>query len=165
MTQPLSSLYPDAKVDSLLALENPSDCENATFLRFIQDCDTDDSIICIMEVACYQHSQSIWCYERPKADFPASPEGRVVLSGLHLLPDELDKAFAPLVEFLSELLQYEWDGRGENGVIVTALECNLLKGKAWHREEAWNQEEERRSLMVALWDAIGWIAQHFGLGA
>ncbi|KAL6800132.1 hypothetical protein J3E68DRAFT_264095 [Trichoderma sp. SZMC 28012] len=167
MTPSLSSLYPEAKVVNLLALGS-HDIPNATFLRFIKYCDTDDSIIGIAEVVCRQHNHFIWCYDRPKAECLASTEGRVVLSGLHL-PDEFDEdlisKFEPLFGFLNELQMYEFDGCGENGVVVIALESKFLNGKAWYREDERYIEDERRSLMVSLWDVLGWIAQHLGLGA
>ncbi|KAM6486081.1 hypothetical protein HDV62DRAFT_387489 [Trichoderma sp. SZMC 28011] len=84
-------------------------------------------------------------------DFPTSDEDYVDLSGLHL-PDKFDEVstskFEPLFVFLNDLQLYEFDGRRENGVLVTALESKPLNGKSWY------QEDEERSLVVALWDAM-----------
>lgn len=118
-----------------------------TFIRFIEYSDTDDSLVSVTKVACRQYNQFIWCYDRPKADFPTSDEDRVDLSGLNL-PDKFDQVstsnFELLFVFLNELQLYEFDGRGDNGILVTALDSKPLNGKAWYRED------EGRSLMVAL---------------
>jgi hypothetical protein len=124
-------------VGSLLALAEwpeyvkPFETSDALLMRHFGIDPFNDGMVHICEVADFKHERYVWSLNIPMAEFPASPEGQIALSGKLMNAGSTREILAEMVE----------DQYAREGHLITLLE-DTPKRKAWHVKLSAGQSSE-----------------------